>query len=87
MPAPKVPICQSCAMPMTEPKHFGTEAGSRPSAEYCCFCRQKGEFTGSFAMQQMIDKLVGFAPNMGMTEAEARAMANDIIPRLKRWRA
>jgi hypothetical protein len=34
----------------------------------------------------MIEKLVTFAPKMNMTEEEARAMANSVIPSLKRWR-
>ncbi len=87
MSAPFGLVCQSCAMPMTEPKLFGTESGGRPSADYCCFCRQKGAFTADLTRSEMIEKLVGFAPKMGMTEAEARQMANDIIPRLKRWRS
>ena len=87
MPEPKTPICQSCAMPMTEPKHFGSESLGEPSADYCCFCRQNGAFTADLTMEAMIDKLVGFALKMGMTAAEARQMSNDIIPRLKRWRA
>ncbi len=86
MPTPKAPVCQSCAMPMSQPKHFGTEAGGAPSADYCCYCFQKGKFTADLTMSQMIDKLVGFAPQMGMAEPEARAMAEDEIPKLKRWR-
>ena len=86
MSAGKTAICQSCAMPMTEPKHFGTESGGSPSGNYCCFCRKDGRFTDDLTQREMIEKLVGFAPHMGMTEAEARAMAENIIPRLKRWR-
>ncbi len=74
-------------MPMTEPKHFGTDAAGRPSADYCCFCYQRGKFTADLTMGEMIEKLVGFAPKMGMTQAEARKMASDVIPKLKRWRA
>ncbi len=85
MAAPKGVICQSCAMPMSEPRHFGTEADGKAAKEYCCYCYQKGAFTADLTREQMIDKLVDFAPKMGMTEAAARKMAANVIPKLKRW--
>jgi len=36
-------------------------------------------------MEQMIDKLVGFADKMQMTQTQAREMAQTVIPKLKRW--
>ncbi len=86
MPAPKGALCQSCAMPMSDPKHFGTESTGKPSTEYCCYCYQKGRFTSDLTLHEMIDKLASFAPKMGMTEPQARAMAEDVLPNLKRWK-
>jgi hypothetical protein len=36
-------------------------------------------------MEQMIDGLVCFSNKMGMTQAQAREMAQRVIPTLKRW--
>jgi hypothetical protein len=36
-------------------------------------------------MEQMIDRLVCFSNEMGMTQAKAREMAQRVIPKLKRW--
>jgi hypothetical protein len=36
-------------------------------------------------MEQMIDKLVGFAEKMQMSQTQAREMAQGVIPKLKRW--
>ena len=83
---PKAPICQSCMMPLTKPADFGTNADGSRNGEYCLYCFQTGRFTSDLTMRQMIDKLVGFAPKMGMTEPQARAMAEDVLPNLKRWR-
>ena len=34
----------------------------------------------------MIEKLVGFAAHLGMTEEQARAVAQEVLPKLKRWK-
>ena len=73
-------------MPMTRPEHFGTGADGGKTMEYCCFCFKNGKFTWEGTLEQMIDKLVGMAPKMGMTEKEARAMAGRNLPRLRRWK-
>ena len=87
MKQPTVTTCQSCAMPMVKPEQFGTNADNSRNNEYCCYCFQKGNFTNpNITMEQMIEKLIGFAPQMKMTETQAREMANKVIPSLKRWR-
>jgi hypothetical protein len=48
-------------MPMAEPAQCGTCADGSPSAEYCCFCYQGGHFTAELTLEQMTEKLVGFA--------------------------
>lgn len=79
------PICQSCGMPMMKPEDFGTNADGSQNDEYCTYCFRKGEFTMDGTLEEMIEKLVSMAPQMGMTEDEARKMANENLPKLKRW--
>ena len=79
-------ICQSCGMPMEKPEDFGTNADRSRNEDYCCFCFKNGDFTNpNLTMEQMIDKLVGFADKMQMSQAQAREMAQRVIPKLKRW--
>ncbi|MEW6003076.1 MAG: zinc ribbon domain-containing protein [Nitrospirota bacterium] len=80
-------ICQSCGMPMEKSEDFGTNADGSKNEYYCCFCFQKGDFTNpDLTLEQMIDKLVGFADRMGMTQAQAKELAQTVIPKLKRWK-
>jgi len=75
-----MPICQSCGMPMMKPEDFGNE-------EYCCHCFKDGKFTlPDITLEQMIERLIPFASQMGMTEDEARNMAHENLPKLKRWK-
>ncbi|MFH1703090.1 MAG: zinc ribbon domain-containing protein [Nitrospirota bacterium] len=80
-------ICQSCGMPMEKIEDFGTNADGSRNEDYCCFCFKNGDFTNpNLTIDQMIDKLIGFADKMGMTQAQAREMAQAaVIPKLKRW--
>lgn len=72
-------------MPMQEPRQFGTEAGGAASKEYCC-CYQGGEFTAELSLKQMQDKLLALAlERKFMSEAEARKLAEAVLPKLKRW--
>jgi hypothetical protein len=80
------PFCQSCGMPMTKPADFGTNADDSNTQEYCTYCFQKGNFTlPNATLEQMIEKLVPMHDQMGLTEEEARKMANENLPKLKRW--
>lgn len=78
-------ICQSCAMPLEKEEDKGTESNGNKSEKFCCFCYEKGTFTEDLTLEQMIEKLVSMAKEMGMTENEARNMAMEILPTLKRW--
>ena len=73
-------------MPMEKIEDFGTNADGSRNKDYCCFCFKNGDFTSpGLTLEQMINKLVGFADKMGMTQAQAREMAQTVIPKLKRW--
>jgi len=78
-------ICQSCGMPMMKSKDFGTNINGSRNEEYCTYCLQSGKFTSDITLEQMIEKLVPMHDQMGMTEEEARKMANENLPKLKRW--
>lgn len=83
----KGPFCQSCAMPMQQPADFGTNLDGTTNDEYCCHCFRSGEFTApDISLGQMIEKLVGFAGKMNMSEAQVREMGSTLLSRLRRWR-
>lgn len=84
----KGPVCQSCGMPMQKDGDFGTNGDGSKNEEYCHFCFKDGKFTDQeITMEQKIEKIVKIAVSqMNMSEARAREMANNIIPKLKRWR-
>lgn len=87
MEQPAGPFCQSCGMPMEKPEDFGTNADGSKNEEYCKFCYQLGQFTElDITMEQMIDKVAAIMTNIkGMTEDQAKEMANSFVPKLKRW--
>ncbi len=87
MKQPIGPFCQSCGMPMEKPEDFGTDAEGFRTNDYCRYCFQGGAFTDpSITVQQMIDKCVDIMAERGiMPEQQAKALMNEVIPKLKRW--
>ncbi|MFO0703950.1 MAG: zinc ribbon domain-containing protein [Patescibacteria group bacterium] len=80
-------ICQSCGMPMQNDNDFGTNADGSKNAEYCTFCFQNGKFADDgITLNGKIEKNIKLAVGVGMSENKARTMANEIIPKLKRWK-
>ena len=74
-------------MPLKKEEDFGTNADGSKSNEYCFHCFQSGRFLDEgITLQEKIDKNVRFAAQMGMPEAEARQMASNVLPKLKRWK-
>ena len=84
----KGPFCQSCGMPLEKPEDFGTGAEEYRINDYCRYCFQNGAFTApDITMEAMLAKCAGIMAQQGiMSEARARAMMADVLPRLKRWR-
>jgi len=79
-------ICQSCGMPMQKNEDFGTNTDGSKNEEYCHFCYKEGRFTDEgITVEEKINKNIEMATKMGMPEEKAREMANNIIPKLKRW--
>ena len=88
MVTPEGPTCQSCAMPMTTPDEFGTQAGGSYHDEYCTYCFQEGAFTDP---NLTLDHMVDFTSEMmvsdeDISESEARQAARESLAPLKRWR-
>ena len=85
---PQGPFCQSCAMPMSKPEDFGTNADGSKNEEYCSYCFKDGSFTNpDISMEEMIEiSAKGWAesdPNM--TYEQAKAQLLQFFPMLKRW--
>lgn len=79
-------ICQSCGMPMKRNEDFGTNKDGIKNNEYCIFCFKEGQFTDKdITMEHKIERNIMIAIDMGIPEEKARQMAENIIPKLKRW--
>ncbi len=79
-------VCQSCGMPFRKEEDYGTNASGDRSEEYCVYCFENGKFLDEgITLEEKINKNVRFGVQMGMSEPEARKMASEILPKLKRW--
>jgi len=80
-------FCQSCAMPMTKPEDFGTEADGSTSRDYCGYCYKKGVFETADTMEQVIEDCIPFCMEAGVYKdvETARADMLSFFPKLKRW--
>ncbi len=80
-------ICQSCGMPMDDPKDYGTNEDLTPNQEYCTYCFQTGEFTSDTSMEEMIEICIPHMVKEGIEESAARSIITNLLPTLKRWKA
>jgi hypothetical protein len=82
-------ICQSCAMPITDPDLQGSNADGSKSSEYCIYCYKEGKFTADLTMEGMIEFCVPLTSNNNPwpDAASARKAMQEIFPKLKRWQA
>lgn len=80
-------FCQSCAMPLTEEAHFGTNADGTKNEEYCIYCYKDGAFTSEMTMEEMIEVCIPHVLQAGVypDENAARAAMREYFPKLKRW--
>ncbi|MCL1844382.1 MAG: zinc ribbon domain-containing protein [Defluviitaleaceae bacterium] len=84
----EAPICQSCEMPMNEPKEFGKNADGSKNDDYCCYCWKKGKFTEpKKKFEDAVEFNIQFVMKDGAaeTEDEAREMLKESMSKLKRW--
>lgn len=82
------PFCQSCGMPLSKSTDFGTNSEGYRINAYCINCYRDGTFTEpQITMQQMADKCgVIMAQENIMPADQARALLNEVLPKLERWR-
>lgn len=81
-------ICQSCAMPMTSPEHFGREKDGSVNEDYCCYCYSDGALVNpGQTLEEMIETCVPFMVEQGMEKERAKATLESILPGLKRWKS
>jgi len=86
--------CQSCGVPIDGAEvKFGTEACGSENQDYCCYCFKEGAFDdwdGTVkTMEDMINVCIPHLMEGGACpdEASARAMLEEMLPQLKRWKA
>ena len=85
---PEGSFCQSCAMPLTQPEHFGTESDGTESEKYCVYCYKDGVFTQPNAtLEQMIAlSAKGWSDqDSNVTFEQAKAQMAAVLPHLERW--
>ncbi len=82
-------VCQSCGMSLAEPADRGTCSDGQKSEDYCHQCFKKGAFTEpSITMNEMRLKVIRImTTEMFMPADQAESIADQVIPRLKRWEA
>jgi len=81
-------FCQRCAMPMTKPEEFGTNADGSKNEDYCCYCYKNGAFFHPDAtMEEVIEGCIPHVvPDVFADETTARAAMNQHFPTLKCWK-
>lgn len=86
----QVKLCQSCGMPLDkDPNNGGTNADKSKSNIYCSYCYKDGKFLDEgISLQEKIEKNVQIAvKRMNIPENEARRMAENLLPKLERWKS
>jgi len=79
-------FCQSCGMPLTEEKLYGTNADGTKTDEFCLYCFKDGDYIDKdMTMDQMLDICVREMKKQGMPDNKARDMMEEVLPKLKRW--
>jgi hypothetical protein len=80
-------ICQSCGMPLEKDENKGTNSDDTKNEEYCKFCYQDGKFTDEgISLKDKIEKNIQISKQMGMPEEKAKDIAENTLPKLKRWK-
>ena len=89
LPGDKGPFCQSCGMPLAHRYDFGTDSDGTRINDYCHHCYDRGRFTDpDLTAARMVEQSAGFLVRQTcMTSEQARTLAAETIPQLKRWQA
>ncbi len=79
-------FCQSCGMPLDSLELLGSEADGTKAGEYCLYCYEQGQFKQpDLTLAKMIEVCLPHMKKHGMTEAAARRLLREHLPKLKRW--
>lgn len=80
-------FCQSCAMPLEQEEHFGTNKDGSKNEEYCAYCFKDGKFTEEMTMDEMIAYCADHAEEWGipMSKGDFVKQMRENFPKLKRW--
>jgi hypothetical protein len=85
----EIKLCQSCGMPIDkDPAKGGTNSDKSKSEIYCSFCYQDGIFLDyGITLKEKIEKNIQIAvTKMNIPENKAREMAENLLPKLERWK-
>lgn len=79
--------CQSCGMPLGQ-GFFAIEESGSWNPDYCRFCYKFGVFVEpELTMAEMVNRSISHMTRiLGKDEIEARRLAEEVIPTLKRWK-
>ena len=75
--------CQSCGMPVT-PDQMGRFPDGALNEHYCKWCWDQGKFVRDCTMEEMVEQCLPHMP-FGTPE-ENRAVLQNLLPTLERWK-
>lgn len=79
-------FCQSCGMPLSAQELLGTESDGSKTDEYCRYCYEGGTFKQpDLNLEGMVELCLPQLKEHGMTEAAAKKLLKEHLPKLKRW--
>jgi len=79
-------ICQSCGMPITDSKQFGTNSDESINYDYCIYCYKDGKFIDDVNMEEYIEMCSQYGEQAGMTNEQMKEYCTKLFPTLKRWK-
>lgn len=79
-------ICQSCGMPITDSKQFGTNSDESINYDYCIYCYKDGKFIDDVNMEEYIEMCSKYGEQAGMTNEQMKEYCTKLFPTLKRWK-
>lgn len=78
-------FCQSCGMPLGDPKLAATEPDGSTNNDYCIYCYSNGTFTNpAITLEEMTAHVVNLMQQRKM-EQNVIDLAVNSLPNLKRW--
>lgn len=79
-------ICQSCGMPITDSKQFGTNSDESINYDYCIYCYKDGKFIDDVNMEEYIEMCSQYGEQAEMTNEQMKEYCTKLFPTLKRWK-